>query len=89
MESEAPVLGAITLAAKGLAGAYAVGAGSVALFAEGNEKVEKELNKLVAIMTILQGLNEAYELINKSGAGAQAIKMALTRATNSLIGDRW
>lgn len=88
LESEAPVLGAITLAAKGLAGAYAVGAGSVALFAEGNEKVEKELNKLVAIMTILQGLNEAYELINKSGAGAQAIKMALTRATNSLIGEQ-
>lgn len=88
LESEAPVLGAITLAAKGLAGAYAVGAGSVALFAEGNEKVEKELNKLVAIMTILQGLQEAYELINKSGAAAQAIRMWLMKATNAVIGEQ-
>lgn len=85
LESEAPVLGAITLAAKGLAGAYAVGAGSVALFAEGNEKVEKELNKLVAIMTILQGLQEAYELINKSGASIVAIRTALTKLSNAVL----
>lgn len=87
LESEAPVLGAITLAAKGLAGAYAIGAGSVALFADGNEKVEKELNKLVAIMTILQGLHEAYELIQQSGAITSAIRTALTKASNAVLGE--
>lgn len=86
LESEAPVLGAVTLAAKGLAGAYAIGAGSVALFADGNEKVEKELNKLIAIMTILQGLHEAYELINQAGAIAAAIRIGLNKAANAVFG---
>jgi hypothetical protein len=85
LESEAPALGAIALAAKGLAGAYAVGAGAQALFADGNEKVEKELNKLVAIMTILQGLQEAYQFINKAGAATLAIKNALTKTANGLM----
>ena len=68
LESAAPNLAALTTVAKGLGGAYAFGAGASALFADGNEKVEKELNKLVAIMTILQGLNELHELAEKKGA---------------------
>lgn len=76
LESELPALKALTLAAKGLGGAYAIGAGASALFAQGNEKVEKELNKLVAIMTLLQGLNEAWELIQMGGAAATAVKTA-------------
>lgn len=84
LEGEAPLLGALTLAAKGLAGAYAIGQGSVALFADGNEKVAKELNKLVAILTILQGLQEAYELIQKAGAISLAIKTSLTAAATAV-----
>lgn len=68
LTSEAPKLQALTLAAKGLAGMYALGAGTAALFANGNEKVEKELNKMVAVMTVLQGLHEVHELLEKRTA---------------------
>jgi Na+-transporting methylmalonyl-CoA/oxaloacetate decarboxylase gamma subunit len=68
LESAAPKLQALTTIAKGLGGAYAVAAGGAALLADGDEKVEKELNKLVAIMTILQGLQEVHELLEKKGA---------------------
>lgn len=68
LESAAPKLAALTTVAKGLGGAYAVMAGASSLVANGDEKVEKELNKLVAIMTVLQGLNEVHELIEKKGA---------------------
>lgn len=82
MESEVPALRALTVAAKGLSGAYAIGAGATALFAEGNEKVEKEMNKMIAIMTILQGLQEAWEFINlKSAASMELRKTATAAAT--------
>ena len=79
LSSEMPAVAAMTLAVKGLSGAYAIGAGATALLADGNEKVEKELNKLVAVMTILQGLNEVHELLEKKNTIA---KIAGTAATN-------
>ena len=78
LSAELPGVAAMTLAAKGLAGTYAIGAGATALFADGNEKVEKELQKLVAVMTILQGLNEAHELIEKRLAVAKIFSAAGT-----------
>lgn len=78
LSSTAPTLQASMVAAKGLAGTYAIGAGAAALFADGNEKVEKELNKLVAIMTILQGLNEVHELLEKRLAIAKIFSAAGT-----------
>lgn len=80
LESELPALKALTLAAKGLGGAYAIGAGAAALFADGNEKVEKEMAKLIAIMTVLQGLGEAWELIQMRGAAAAAFNEAALKA---------
>ena len=71
MSSTAPALQASMVAAKGLAGTYAVGAGAAALFAEGDEKIQKEMAKLVAVMTVLQGLNELHELLEK--------RMAITK----------
>ena len=62
MTSQAPALSAMTLAAMGLAGAYGVGAGAAALFAGDNEKVQKTMNSLIAVMTILQGLEAIHEL---------------------------
>lgn len=82
LESAAPNLAALTTVAKGLGGAYAFGAGASALFADGNEKVEKELNKLVAIMTILQGLNELHELAEKKGAIATLFNAGAQRLKN-------
>jgi hypothetical protein len=85
LASEAPVLKSMSIAAKGLGGAYAAGAGAAALFADGNEKVEKELNKLVAIMTVLQGLNELHELIEKKGAIATIFSAAAVKLKNFVM----
>jgi hypothetical protein len=79
IESEAPNLQAGIVAAKGLSGIYATGAGAAALFADGNEKVEKELNKLVAIMTILQGLQEVNELLHQKNAIALVFENTVTK----------
>lgn len=71
LSAEMPGVAAMTLAVKGLAGAYAIGAGAVQLFSDGDEKMEKELNKLVAIMTVLQGLQEVHELLEKRNTVAK------------------
>lgn len=79
-----PALAALTATARGLGGAYALGAGASALFADGNEKVEKELNKLVAIMTFLQGLEEAVRAVRERGAIATALQAAGAKALNAV-----
>lgn len=85
LESAAPRLAALTTVAKGLGGAYAFAAGSAALFAGNDEKVEKELQKLVAIMTVLQGLNELHELAEKKGAIATLVMAGATRLKNFVM----
>lgn len=79
LTAEEPGFTALAAAARGLGGAYAVGAGASALFASGNEKVEKELNKLVAIMTVLQGLEEAVKAVKDRGAIATALQATATK----------
>lgn len=83
LTSESPGLTAMAAAARGIGGAYALGAGASALFAEGNEKVEKELNKLVAIMTVLQGLEEAVKAVKERGAIATALQNTATKVLNA------
>jgi hypothetical protein len=85
LSSQTPGLSAMVTVVKGLGGAYAVGAGASALFANGNEKVEKELNKLVAIMTVLQGLNELHELIEKKGIIAVIARTAAEKLKNFVM----
>lgn len=74
LESEVPALKALTLAAKGLGGAYAIGSGMANLFADSNEKVQEKIGKMMAVMMILQGLEEAWVLVNQAGAAAMAVK---------------
>lgn len=83
LTSESPAITALTTAARGLGGAYALGAGASALFADGNEKVERELNKLVAIMTLLQGLEEAVRAIKERGAIATTLQATATKVLNA------
>lgn len=85
LKSDVPTLSALSTAAKGLAGMYALGAGTAALFADGNEKVEKELNKLVAIMTVLQGLQEVHELLERRGAIATVASGIATGLKNFIL----
>lgn len=87
LESGAPVITGLTLAAKGLAGAYAVGAGAAALFGDEEGKIDKEVQKLVAIMTVLQGLNEAHELLMQKNAISTAIASAAQAAYTFVVGE--
>jgi hypothetical protein len=88
LQSESPAIAGLTAAARGLGGAYAIGAGAAALFADGNEKVEKELNKLVAIMTVLQGLTEFNRFLQEREAIAKslnAVKTTFLSAAQKLL----
>lgn len=80
LTSTTPGLTALTTVARGLGGAYAVGAGASALFADGNEKVQKSLNQLIGIMTLLQGLEEAIRVIRERGALATELERISTIA---------
>lgn len=84
LSSEAPKLSALTIAAKGLAGAYAAGAGAVALFGDEGGKLEEKLNQLVGIQTLLQGLMEFSEFLTKKSAISTALfGESLTLSTNA------
>lgn len=80
LESELPGLKALTLAAKGLGGAYAIGSGAANLFADSNEKLQEKIGKMMAVMMILQGLEEAWQLVNQAGAAAMAFKATAMEA---------
>lgn len=82
LTTDAPALTALTGVARGLGGAYALGAGAAQLLATGNEKLDKELNKLVAIMTFLQGLEEAVSALKQKNAIATALEESATKALN-------
>jgi hypothetical protein len=85
LESNAPTLTAMTTAAKGLAGMYGVGAGAAMLFADGNEEVQRKLNSLVAIMTIMQGLESANELLVKKNAIATIARTTVQKLWNYVL----
>lgn len=80
LESDVPAITALTGVARGLGGAYALAAGAANLFADGDEKVEKELNKLVAVMTFLQGLEEAVSVLKQRNAIVTALQTEATKA---------
>lgn len=81
LTQELPKLAALTTFAKGLGGIYAAGAGAAALFGDENGKVQEHLQKLVAIMTILQGLRELNELLLKENAIATILFGQATAVT--------
>lgn len=85
LSAEVPAIAGLTAAARGLGAAYAVGAGTAALFANGNEHVEKELQKLVAIMTILQGLSEVNSTLQERTAIATSLQSLKQGILNGLL----
>lgn len=84
LTTDAPALTALTGVAKGIGGAYAIAAGGAAIFATGNEKVDKELQRLVAIMTFLQGLEEAVSVLKERNAIVTALQVTATKALNTV-----
>lgn len=88
LENDAPILTTLSFAARGLGGAYAAAMGAQALFADGNEKVEKELGKLVAVMTLLQGLMEVTELLKQKDAVLTAVQAGVEKAYAGVVAVR-
>lgn len=82
LTSDAPALTALTGVARGLGGAYAFGAGASQLFSDGTGKLDKELNKLVAIMTFLQGLEQAVAVLKTRNAIVTTLEEEATKALN-------
>lgn len=87
LTSATPGLTALTTAAKGLSGVYALGAGSAAVFAEGNEHIQHSLNKLVAIMTLLHGLEETQRLLLEKNTIATILWKKAQDALNVVVGN--
>lgn len=82
LSSESPGLASLTAAARGLGAAYAIGAGASSLFADGNEKLQKDLTQLVAVMTVLQGLTELSNFLKEKSAIATVAESAANKAWN-------
>jgi hypothetical protein len=67
-------------AVQGIAAGFAVAQGTAALFAEGNEELQEALVKVQASMALLQGTEQAVQLLRKESAAGQAILIALQKA---------
>jgi hypothetical protein len=67
-------------AVQGIAAGFAVAQGTAALFAEGNEELQEALVKVQASLALLQGTEQAVQLLRKESAAGQAILIALQKA---------
>jgi hypothetical protein len=67
-------------AVQGIAAGFAVAQGTAALFAEGNEELQEALVKVQASMALLQGTEQAVQLLRKESAAGQAILIGLQKA---------
>lgn len=88
LTDQTPKIAALTSAARGLGGIYATGAGAATLFAGENGHVQEKLQQLVAVMTLLQGLEEVHRLLTERNAIATALFGSTTAtATVALEGE--
>lgn len=67
-------------AVSGLAGGYAITQGAAALFGDGEEEVQKALLKVNAAMSILQGLQQIQNVLQKESAASLLITDLRTKA---------
>jgi hypothetical protein len=67
-------------AMQGLSAGFAIAQGTAALFAEGNEELQEALVKVQASMALLQGTEQAVQLLRKESAAGQAILIGLQKA---------
>jgi hypothetical protein len=68
LSSDTSTLDAGIQAVNGLAGAFAVAQGAVALLGDDNEELQKTLLKVNAAMSIMQGLQQVGQLLDKNSA---------------------
>lgn len=68
LSSDTSRIDALIQTAQGLAGAFAVAQGAVALFGDDNEELQKTLLQVNAAMSILQGLQQVGAILDKNSA---------------------
>lgn len=73
-------------AVQGIAAGFAIAQGTAALFAEGNEELQEALVKVQASLALLQGTEQAVQLLRKESAAGQALLTARTAAYNVVVG---
>lgn len=89
LTDQTPKIAALTAAARGLGGIYATAAGGAQLLAPENEHLAEKLNQLVAVMTLLQGLEEVHRLLTEKNAIATALFGTTTAVTTvALEGEK-
>jgi hypothetical protein len=64
--------------AGGVAGGFAVAQGTMALFGDESEELQKTLLKVNAVMAILQGLQQVQNLLQKESAASQLLNRIAT-----------
>lgn len=67
-------------AAQGVTGAFAVGQGVVALFGDESEELQKTLLRVNAAMSILQGLQQVQNVLQKESAASRLLDSVATKA---------
>ena len=67
-------------AVQGIAASFALAQGAAALFAEGDEELQKAFVKTQAALAILAGTEQAVQLLRKESAAGQALLALRTRA---------
>lgn len=81
--SDTKTLDGLIGTAQGLAGAYGAATGAAQLFGDGSEDLQKQLNKLAAIMTLLQGLQAIQNALQTESGAVQlalSVKTAILSA---------
>lgn len=83
--SDSRLLDNILGSAQALAGGFAVAQGTIALFGEENEELQKTLLKVNALMAVLQGLQSISNALQKEGAITQLLSNKQRIITNAQI----
>jgi hypothetical protein len=66
-------------AIQGMAAGFAIAQGTAALFAEGNEELQQSLVKVQASLALLQGTEQAVQLLRRESAAGMALQANLQR----------
>lgn len=86
LASDTKNLDAALSLATGVAGGFAVAQGAAALFGDENEELQKQLLKVQAALSIVNGLQAIAATVNKDSAASVVLLGGAQKAYNSYIG---
>lgn len=86
LASDTKNLEGFTATVQGVAGAFAAAAGAAALFGEGNEELEKSILKVQGAMSLLNGVQEIANQLNKDSAAAIFLQAQAMKVYTAAVG---